>query len=108
MSSTWTSSLVLFTSDHGDYGGHRGLYTKVPWIPFEDILRVPFVAAGGVVENRGAVVHEVVQTGSFASTCLELAGATPPDDDGDFASLVPFLAGRPDAACVERDPCSRR
>jgi arylsulfatase len=92
------SSAVFFTSDHGDYGGHRGLYTKVPWIPFDDLLRVPLVAAGGVVSNAGSVVDEIVQTGSFASTCLELAGVSPPDDDSDFASLVPFLAGRAEPA----------
>ena len=88
------ASAVFFTSDHGDYGGHRGLYTKVPWIPFDDLLRVPLVVGGGAV-TRGGPVDECVQTGSFTATCLELAGVEPPDDDGDFPSLVPFLSGRP-------------
>jgi choline-sulfatase len=38
-------TVVALTSDHGDYGGHRGLVRKVPWIPFDDLARVPFVLA---------------------------------------------------------------
>ena len=30
-------SLLFFTSDHGDYAGHRGLMRKHPWIPFDDL-----------------------------------------------------------------------
>ncbi len=90
------STALFFTSDHGDYGGHRGLYAKLPWIPFDDLLRVPLVAAGGAIASSGTVVDEIVQTGSFVPTCLDLAGVPPPDDDGDFASLRPFLDGRPD------------
>lgn len=88
-------SLVVMTSDHGDYGGHRGLFGKVPWIPFEDILRVPMVASGGVVTRRGSV-GEVVQTGSLTATFLDAAGVAPPDADGDFPSLGGFLWGEPD------------
>lgn len=93
---------LFFTSDHGDYGGHRGLYTKVPWIPFEDILRVPLRVVGSAVGAAGATVHECVQTGSFTATCLDLAGIDPPDADGDFRSLVPFLSGQGDPSWSER------
>jgi choline-sulfatase len=91
------SSAVFFTSDHGDYGGHRGLYTKVPWIPFDDLLRVPLIVSGGAVANHGAIVSECVETGGFTATCLDLAGVEPPDADGDFRSLMPFLSGAGDA-----------
>jgi arylsulfatase len=87
---------LFFTSDHGDYGGRRGLLHKVPWIPFEDLVRVPLVAAGGAVAAHGTTVRDCVQSASFAATCLDLAGAAPPDDQGDFPSLLPFLSGRPD------------
>jgi choline-sulfatase len=88
------STLFVFTSDHGDYGGHRGLYTKVPWIPFEDLLRVPLVVAGGVVEAPGRSVPTLVQSSSFAATCLDYAGLRASEGVLDFPSLRPHLAGR--------------
>ena len=93
-----TRTLLVFTSDHGDFGGHRGLYTKVPWFPFEDILRVPLVMAGGPVAHGGRTVGACVQTGSFAATCLDVAGLAAPSGVLDFPSLQPFLDDRPDAA----------
>ena len=41
-----SSTLVAFTSDHGDYAGHRGMLGKTPWLPFEDLVRVPLFYAG--------------------------------------------------------------
>lgn len=88
-------TLLVFTSDHGDYGGHRGLYTKVPWFPFEDILRVPLVVAGGLVGAGGRTVDTCVQTGSFAATCLDVAGMPPSEGALDFPSLRPHLDDEP-------------
>src|SRR5207249_1063988 len=43
---------IAFTSDHGDYAGHRGLAGKVPWIPFDDLVRIPLILAGaGIVSG---------------------------------------------------------
>ena len=39
------TTLVAFTSDHGDYAGHRGLVRKIPWIAFDDLVRVPLVVS---------------------------------------------------------------
>ena len=46
------STLVAFTSDHGDYAGHRGLLRKTPWMPFDDLARVPLFYAGHGVAGR--------------------------------------------------------
>ena len=90
-------TLLVFTSDHGDFGGHRGLYTKLPWFPFEDLVRVPLVVTGGPVAGSGRTVEACVQTGSFAATCLDVAGMSAPSGVLDFPSLEPFLDDRPDA-----------
>jgi len=71
------STLVLFTSDHGDYAGHRGLMRKTPWVPFDDLARVPLVMAGGPVVG-GRRVAEVVQSCDLALTCLDVAGVERP------------------------------
>lgn len=91
------SSLIFFTSDHGDYGGHRGLLTKVPWIPFDDLIRVPFLVSGGALAGSPLVSQALVQNSSFAATCLDYAGVSVPGDAFDFPSLRPVLEGTEDA-----------
>lgn len=85
-------TVVFFTSDHGDYGGHRGLFGKVPWIPFEDLARVSFFCAGVGVQG-GRRVAAPVQSCDFALTALEIVGTTPPYPFFDTESLVPLLKG---------------
>ena len=65
-------TVIGFTSDHGDYGGHRGLLRKVPWIPFEDLWRVPMVVAApdGVAGRRSGRVQNL----DWVPTALDYAG----------------------------------
>lgn len=87
-----SSTLLFFTTDHGDFGGHRGLFTKVPWIPFEDLVRVPFIVAGGpVITHRHSAA--LVQNASFTATCLDYAGVEVEADAFDFPSLRPIVEG---------------
>jgi arylsulfatase len=83
-------TLVAFTSDHGDYAGHRGLILKVPWIPFEDLVRVPFVVAGAGVAP-GLVVDAPVQAFDFVPTCCDAAGLDVDLDQFDAERLWPLL-----------------
>jgi arylsulfatase len=94
-------TFVFFTSDHGDYSGHRGLMRKTPQIPFDDLARVPlFVTGGDVVGGRRVV--PLVQSSDFALTCLDVAGVVPPDDvEFDSRSLRPIL--RDAAGADDRD-----
>jgi arylsulfatase A-like enzyme len=95
------TTLVMFTSDHGDFSGHRGLMRKAPWIPFDDLARVALVVAGAGVEG-GRRVGDLVQTSDIVPTCLERAGATPPDGlELDSRTLGPHLEAR--AAQAEHD-----
>ena len=92
-------TVVFFTSDHGDYGGHRGLMGKLPWLPFDDLAKVPLFALGLHVDG-GRRVAAPVQSCDFAATCLELAGLKPPAPL-DTESLGSVLSGAPENA--ERD-----
>jgi choline-sulfatase len=85
-------TLMFFTSDHGDYAGHRGLLQKVPWIPFDDLVRVPLVVAGPGVAG-GRRVTSLVQSYDIVATVGE---AVEPDSDRsamDAVSLWPHLCG---------------
>ena len=89
-------TVVFFTSDHGGYYGHRGLMVKIPWLPFDDLAKVPFFALGTGVEG-GRRVAAPVQSCDFAATCLELACLKPPMRL-DTKSLVSVLHGAPEDA----------
>ena len=86
-------TVVAFTSDHGDYAGHRGLAGKAPWIPFDDLIRVPLLLAGpGIAEGRR--VDALVQSSDLPLTFCEIADVPLPMDESEFdsCSLVPHLA----------------
>lgn len=83
-------TLVFFTSDHGDYAGHRGLLQKVPWIPFDDLVRVPLVVAGpGIVGGRR--ITSLVQSYDLVPTVCEAVGLEGGRPTMDAVSLWPHL-----------------
>lgn len=84
------STLVVYTTDHGDMLGNHGLYLKGP-TPYEDLLRVQLIVNGPGVTG-GVVVAEPVSTLDLAPTFVELSGgAVPGAMQG--SSLLPLIAG---------------
>jgi len=76
------NTIVIFSSDHGDYMGKRGRIAKVPPVPFDAISRVPYFAVGAGVA-RGTVCENPVSLVDIAPTFLRAAGLDiPPDLDG--------------------------
>jgi len=87
---TWANTLVLFTSDHGEFLGAHGRYSK-GWF-YEESGRVPLVVRwpGVVKTGRTAALAEMFDV---YPTIVEAGGGqlTP----GRFArSLLPVAAGR--------------
>lgn len=81
-------TIVILTSDHGEFLGDHGLLFKGPML-YESLTRVGLVAAGpGIAENK--VVKEVVSTVDLAPTIVDLCGGQVADYDGN--SLRPALA----------------
>jgi choline-sulfatase len=99
-------TLVVFTSDHGDSLGERGLYFKMSF--FEWSVRVPLILRAPFAFRPRRVSENVSHLDLFP-TLLEAAG------DGDLPdlaapidgrSLAPLATGggspdRPDAVCAE-------
>ncbi len=96
-----SGTLVAFTSDHGDFAGHRGLMRKTPWIPFDDLARIPLFFAGLGVEG-GRRERALVQNFDLAPTLLDYAGVAQPGFDFDSRSLRPMLEGRAASDDLER------
>jgi arylsulfatase A-like enzyme len=74
------STLILFTSDHGDVMGDHYLYRKT--YPVEGSVNVPMIvrwpAALGLVAKRGQVRHELVELRDVLPTFLDAAGLPRP------------------------------
>lgn len=91
------NTVVIFTADHGDLLGERGLWYKMSF--FEPATRIPMViSAPGA--GRGVAVADPVSLYDVLPTLVELGGGDPAGDLGhvvDGGSLVPLLHG-------DRDP----
>ncbi|CAG8027696.1 unnamed protein product [Penicillium olsonii] len=84
-------TIIVFTGDHGDMLGERGLWYKMTW--FENSARVPFLvhAPKHFAPKR---VSENVSTMDLLPTFAELAGAKLISElPLDGVSLVPYLTG---------------
>lgn len=109
----WGNTAVFFAGDNGYTCGTRGWTGKVH--PWEESIRVPFIAAGGLVEP-GKIVDEPVATVDLPATWLDLAQVKPAYRLAG-RSLKPFFTrgrerreaafaawddGRPEALAVRR------
>ena len=83
------NTVLMGTSDHGDYGAAHGLYCKgVP--SFDEAYRVPLIVRWPEgIEDPGRVVDEFVTLCDFAPTVQDLAGVDLDPTSG--ASFVPFF-----------------
>jgi arylsulfatase A-like enzyme len=90
------NTLIVFTSDHGDYLGDH-------WMGEKDLFHEPSVKVPLIVYHpgisgdvRGTVCDELVEAIDLAPTFLEALGSDPAEQSHrlEGRSLVPFLAGR--------------
>ncbi|KAH8689387.1 putative choline sulfatase [Talaromyces proteolyticus] len=84
-------TIIVFTGDHGDMLGERGLWYKMVW--YENSARVPFIVHA---PKRFAAkrVKENVSTMDILPTFAGLVGAQlEPSLPMDGVSLVPYLTG---------------
>ncbi|HEY4610624.1 MAG TPA: choline-sulfatase, partial [Ilumatobacteraceae bacterium] len=84
----YDDTVVMFTADHGDMLGERGLWYKMNF--FEGACRIPLIVAGpGIVP---AVAEEHVSLLDVMPTMGALAGGEQPEF-ADGTSIVPLLGG---------------
>ena len=83
------NTVVVFTADHGEMLGERGLWYKMSF--FEDSARVPLIVAGPEVAR--ARVAEAVSLLDLAPTLAELAAVDTSGTELEGSSLVGVLRG---------------
>ena len=86
------NTIVVYTSDHGDYATEHGIMEKAPGICSDAITRVPLIfwAPGRI--DAGGGVQEIVELVDIANTLCALAGVDPMETS-DGRDLAGLLAG---------------
>lgn len=75
---TLDRTLVVFTSDHGEFLGNRGLLWKGGRMLYDDLLRVPFIARWPEQLPSNVVVSHLAQATDVMPTFLDFAGVETP------------------------------
>ncbi|HET7559610.1 MAG TPA: sulfatase-like hydrolase/transferase [Limnochordia bacterium] len=70
-------TLIIFTSDHGDYMGDYGLILKSPSVPYGSLAHVPMIVAGPGVAG-GRTSSALVSLIDLFPTAAAAAGASVP------------------------------
>jgi choline-sulfatase len=85
------NTLVIFTSDHGDYLGQYGLFLKHPNIPYDPLAKVPLIIGGAKVVS-GTRWNGLTSLVDLLPTIIEMTGAEFPGFT-QGVSLTPILSG---------------
>ncbi|MBK35616.1 MAG: sulfatase [Gemmatimonadetes bacterium] len=88
------STRVVYTSDHGEHFGSRGIYGK--FTMYDDACAVPMIAAGPGIP-AGKVTSTPVSLIDTFQTAVECVGATYSEADADLSGESMFaIASEPD------------
>lgn len=86
-------TLIVYSSDHGDYACEHGIMEKAPGICSDAITRIPMIWSWKGHLPEGKVCEEWVEAVDTSATFYSLAGIEPPTTlDG--ADLSPLLRGK--------------
>ncbi|SHI34883.1 sulfatase family protein [Wenxinia saemankumensis] len=87
-------TLVVFTTDHGHFLGQHGLVAKGPF-HYEDLIRLPFVAAWPGRIPAGEVSDAMVSLVDLMPTFLDAAGVDCPGRVQGVSQLAAWSGGPP-------------
>lgn len=88
------TTIIIFSADHGDYGGEHGLWSKIGGISSRAITRIPFLLSFPKKIPTNEVSDEIVESIDLFPTLCELADIPLPDHlQG--KSMVPIMREEP-------------
>jgi len=70
-------TIVIYTTDHGDYACEHGIMEKAPGICADAITRIPHIWRWKAHFKAGHVAEEIVETVDVSTTLCVLAGLDP-------------------------------
>jgi len=88
------NTIVIYSSDHGDYACEHGIMEKAPGICSDAITRIPMIWRWPSRFKNGHVAEEIVEAVDLANTLCTLAGLDAMDT-ADGKDLSHLLSGEP-------------
>ncbi len=102
-------TLVIYTSDHGDFAGEHGIIEKAPGIGADAITRIPSIWRWPKHFRAAHVCDQLVEAVDLAPTVLALAGLDPMET-ADGIDICALLDGGSEAVrevAVTENPWSK-
>ena len=93
------NTIVVFTTDHGDYMGDHGLMLKL-LLHYQGTIRVPFIWHDPTTNTSDEIKHELASSIDISSTILARAGIQPYNG---IQGRDLLSSNAPDAVIVEED-----
>lgn len=87
----YDNTLILFTSDHGDYMSQHGLYSKNEF--YEEVYRVPFIIRYPAQVKKKLVLNQIVSNIDVMPTLLAMINIQP-NRRVQGKSFLPLLEGK--------------
>ena len=102
-------TIVVYSSDHGDYACEHGIMEKAPGICSDAITRIPMLWRWPGHAEAGHVAAEIVETVDLANTLCALAGLDPMEtaDGKDISHMLRGDTGEVHTIGVTEFPWSR-
>ena len=87
----YNNTIIVYSSDHGDFAGEHGMYRKNIGI-YESIHRIPFILKppGGL---KGKICSEIIESIDLYPTLCDLSDVSFPDTV-EGRSLLPVVEGK--------------
>lgn len=82
-SGEYEDTLIIYTTDHGDFMGDYGLVEKLQCLA-DSLMRVPLFVKPPVKDFKGSIIKDYVSNIDIASTCLTAAEAKITDNLSDY------------------------
>lgn len=73
------NTIIIYSSDHGDYAGEHGLIEKRGGISYRAITRIPMIFNMPGMRNEEKITDEIVEAVDFFPTICELSGIPIPN-----------------------------
>lgn len=72
-------TIIIYTTDHGEFAGEHGMVEKAPGIGFRCVTRIPFLWSYPRKLPTNVTRSSIVEAVDFFPTVCDLAGIDPPD-----------------------------
>jgi len=88
------NTLLMFTTDHGEPFGERGVIRKAMLWPYEELSHIPWIVRHPEGLGRGERSKAFIETCDMMPTILDLLGIDPGGTDSEYTRKADAMTGK--------------